>query len=541
MSLSAALIPQIRAIIAAAIEQQYQVSEFETVISYPEPNFGDYSTNAAFGLSKTLKMAPIQIAEALAARISHPDIEQVTAINGFINLRMKQSYWIKQLAAINRQFGSLDLGGGAKVQVEFISANPTGPLTLGNARGGYVGDVLASVLQRAGYMVTREYYFNNAGTQIRNLVGSVKAAAGLIPLTDDHYPGAYIADLAKEYATDLTTKSDTELAEQLTNAIFERYIRPAIDKMGIDYDHWFNESDLISSGAIIETLAALDTKQLTEEHDDALWLKSGQLGDSRDQRVLRKGSGDYTYLATDLAYHQNIFEVRQMDTSIKIWGSDHVGQVDSLRLAVKALLPEAKLEFLILQWVRLIKDGQEIKMSKRAGNFVTVEELVDEVGTDVARYLFLMRSTDTAMDFDLELAKEQSQKNPLYYVMYSYARANSLLEQAALRKLSPLSTIETLSAPEVALIRHLSRFPDLIAEIATTYEVHKLTFFGQMAAQLFHDLYESERIIDLDKAEACKRLYVIDRYHCFMLAFFDTLGIKPVERMHSTENIAPAK
>lgn len=538
MSTAENLIPIIRNLVADAIVQTFEIGDNTPEISYPDARFGDYTTNAAFALAKTLKKAPNQIAEQLAAAISHPDIDEAIAVNGFVNLKMHQNWWIKQLTAINRQFGTLEIGSNRKVQVEFISANPTGPLTLGNARGGYVGDVLARVLQRAGYQVTREYYFNNAGTQIRTLVASVKAAAGLIPKEDKHYPGAYIEDLAREYADDLKTKNDAELGLQITNAIFERYIRPAIDKMGIDYDHWFNESDLITSGALEETLSQLAAKKLTYERDGALWLATEALGADREERVLRKSNGDYTYLATDLAYHHNIFAARQMQRSIKVWGADHSGQVDSLQLAVRALLPEAKLEFLILQWVRLMRGGQEVKMSKRAGTFVTVEELVDEVGSDVARYLFLMRSTDTPMDFDLEVAKEQSQKNPLFYVMYSYARANSLLEQAALRKLTPLSTVESLSQPEIALIRHLSRFPDLIAELAASFEVHKLTFFGQQAATLFHDLYESERIIDLDKAEACKRLYVVDRYHCFMLAYFDTLGIKPVERMNSLDNAA---
>ncbi|HUC21003.1 MAG TPA: DALR anticodon-binding domain-containing protein, partial [Candidatus Polarisedimenticolaceae bacterium] len=226
----------------------------------------------------------------------------------------------------------------------------------------------------------------------------------------------------------------------------------------------------------------------------------------------------------------------QFDGAIKILGADHVDQFPSVRAAVLALHPDKQLEVVVMQWFRLMKDGSEVKMSKRLGQFITVEELVDEVGTDVARFMTLMRSADTGMDFDLELAKEQSQKNPLYYVMYSYARANSIIEQASRRGLTPISTLDHLSEYEVALVRHMSKFPRLIAEIAANYEVHHLTFFGVTAAKLFHDLYESERIIDLDKGKACRRLYVIKQYIIFMETYCGVIGITPVKRMeHHTE------
>jgi arginyl-tRNA synthetase len=524
---------QIRTIVAEAAKSTFSVGDAQPEISYPDPRFGDFATNLAFALAKTLKKAPKQIAEELAAGIKHADIQEATAVNGFINLKMTTGFWINQLHLVTAGYAANSQGDGQKLQVEFISANPTGPLTLGNARGGYLGDVLARVMVRNGYEVVREYYFNNAGTQIKTLVDSVKAAAGLLDKTDKHYPGEYIDELAKDFADKITTLPDKDLAKLLTETIFERWIKPAINKMGIGYDEWFNESDLITGGGFQKTLDELSQRKLVSEHDGAIWLNSASLGDNREERVLRKSNGDLTYLATDIAYHRNIFIDRKFNTSIKVWGADHAGQVDSLRLAVSSLVPDARLEFVLMQWVRLIRDGKEIKMSKRAGTYVTVEELIDEVGSDVARFLFLMRSADTAMDFDLEAAKEQTQKNPYYYVMYSYARASSLLQQASMRHLTPISTLEVLSQPEIALTRHLSRFPDLIADIGRDYSVHKLTFFGVETAQLFHDLYESERIIDLDKAEACKRLYVIERYINFMRVYFDLLGITPVEHMES--------
>jgi arginyl-tRNA synthetase len=247
--------------------------------------------------------------------------------------------------------------------------------------------------------------------------------------------------------------------------------------------------------------------------------------------VLEKSSGDVTYLGNDLAYHFNIFEQRKFDRAIKVWGADHAGQVPSLRLAVGHLFPDKFLDFVILQWVRLMRNGQEVKMSKRAGTYVTVEELIDEVGSDVARFFFLMRSADTAMDFDLDLAKEQSQKNPLFYVMYSYARANSIMEQAKLRRFSPVSTVEDLTGIEKALIRQISQLPQILEEIRQDYGVHRLTFFGIETAKLFHDLYEAEKIIDLDKAEASKKLYLIQQYITFMEVYFSLLGVTPVKKM----------
>lgn len=524
---------EIKSILSQSIEQNFG-QKIDPEVSYPDVKFGDFSTNAAFLLAKPLGSSPVEIAEKLAARINHEHIESANAVNGFINIRMTKAYWIEKLYQIDSKYGSSVVGTEKKLQVEFISANPTGPLTLGNARGGYLGDVIGRVMKHRGYSVTNEYYFNDAGTQIRNLVGSVKAAAGLTQKTEDHYPGEYIEELAKDFKSDLETKDDKELAKILTQVIFERWIKPSIDKMGITYDEWFNESSLVESGEFDKVLQLLEEKEMSYEKDGALWLASSKFGDERD-RVIKKSSGDVTYLGTDIAYHLNIFNRRGFDHAVKIWGADHAGQVPSLKLTIEQLAPGKKLDFVLMQWVRLIKDGQEVKMSKRAGTYVTVEELVDEVGSDVARFFFLQRSTDTAMDFDLDLAKEQSQKNPLYYVMYSYARAHSILKQASLRGLTPISSISDISDQELALIRYISRFPGVLEEVVQDYGVHRLTFFAMETAKLFHDLYESERIIDLDKGVASKRLYTIQKYTQFMRLLFGLIGVTPLDRMEHNE------
>jgi arginyl-tRNA synthetase len=522
--------------ITKLLAKRFAITDVEPEISYPEAQFGDFATNVAFSLAGRLKRSPQEIAAELAANLTGEDIATAEAVNGFINLRLTMARWISELKLIDPNYGHSASGEGRKVQVEFISANPTGPTTIGNARGGYIGETLSRVLDSQGYAVTREYYFNNAGTQIGKLLESVKAAAGLdVGAEDLQYRGGYIRELATEYKKELQTQSDAELKTLITQAILKRYIEPAIKKMGLSFDVWFNEQDLITDGRFSQTIEKLKAKGLVYEKDGAVWLDTGKLGVAREARVLVKSNGDPTYLAPDIAYHDDIFGQRKFDIAIKVLGADHFDQFPSVKAAVLALHPKAQLELAGFQWLRLMQDGQEVKVSKRLGQFVTIEELIDEVGPDVARFLTLMRSSDTSMDFDLNVAKEQSQKNPLYYVMYSYARAHSILEQASQRGLAPLDSIDRLSDEETALVRQMSRFPELLAQVARDFGVHRLTFFAIELAKLFHDLYESERIIDLDRGQASHRLYLIDRYIIFMQAYFQVMGITPVKRMEHAE------
>ena len=526
---------KIRTAVAKVIADRFKIGDIQPDISRPEPKFGDFATNVAFGLSRQLKRPPQEIASEIAAALPDDDISEATATGGSINITMHNAFWVSQLHAIKPDYGSGTLGKGQKVEVEFISANPTGPTTIGNARGGYIGDTLANVLATQGYAVTREYYFNNAGTQISKLVESVKVSAGLITsddvLKDVQYKGDYIEELAKEFKADLATKSDDQLAQLLTQAILERWIEPAIAAMGVHFDSWTNERDLVSDGRFAATIRKLKAKGLVFEREGASWLDTGKLGVKRDERVIVKSNGDPTYLGPDIAFHDDLFGPRGFDLSIKVLGADHIDQFPSVKAAVLALYPDKRLEAVVCQWFRLMRDGREVKISKRLGQFVTVEELIQEVGASVARFMTLMRTADTGMDFDLDVAKEQSQKNPLYYVMYSYARAHSILEQASARNLVPISTLSQVSDQELALVRYMTRFPELLQEIAGDYGVHRLTFYGIELAKLFHDLYESERIIDLNKGEACRRLYVIAQYVVFMKRYFEVLGITPVERM----------
>jgi len=520
---------EIVALLAKTIKAEFKL-ELEPEVDYADPQFGDFATNAPFAIAKQLVQNPREIAVKLAAAIKVPEVESAEAAGGgYVNIRLTDSVWLQELAKISPKYGSGSIGKGQKVQVEFISANPTGPLTLGNARGGFIGDVLARVLVHSGYNVTREYYFNDAGSQIGKLVESVKAAAGLIHPEEIQYKGEYIQKLADDFKADLKTKSDAELGQLMTQSILKEYLFPAIVNMNIGFDLWFNEKDLAGQPfeAAIERLKQVG---LYEEKDGAVWAKTSKLGDERDRPVV-KSNGDVTYLGSDIAYHLNIFEKRGFDKAIKVWGADHAGQVPSLKLTMQKLCPGKQLDFLILQFVRLMRDGQEVKMSKRAGTYVTTDELIEQVGADVARFFFLMRSADSHMDFDLSLAKEEGQKNPYWYVMYAYVRANSILTKAKAKGLEPGPGLAKIDDRQRNMAKLMSQLPELVESISHSFEVHRLTFFGTELAKLFHDYYEGKKILELPAKEAKNELYFVQQLQTFMRVYFEILGLKPAEKM----------
>lgn len=521
-------------VVQQAIKQAIKAAfnlEVEPQLQIAEAAHGDFSTNVAFQLAQRLKCSPADLAVDLAAKTKHSEIESAVAVGGYVNIRLQDSYWIAELQKINHEYGWSQVGKGQKVQVEFISANPTGPTTIGNARGGYIGDAIARVLESQGWDVTREYYFNNAGTQISKLIESVKVAAGLAETDDLQYRGDYIEELASDFAEELKTKSDEELRELLTQAILERWIKPALDQMGIHFDAWFNEQDLITDGRFQQTIDKLAKKGLVYEREGATWLDTGKLGVAREARVLIKSNGDPTYLAPDIAYHDDLFGNRGFKRAIKVLGPDHIDQFPSVRAAVLVLHSKAELEMAGHQWFRLIRNGHEVKVSKRLGQFVTISALIDEVGPDVARFITLSRAAESHMDFDLDLAREQSAKNPLFYVMYAYARSCSILEKAREKKLDTGNSISVLSSIERELIKTLSQWPQLLIDISNDYSVHRLTFYGQELAKLFHDFYESERIVDLPQDEASQKLFLVDQFRVFMEDYFKVLGIEPRQRM----------
>lgn len=549
---------EIKSAIQAAIQNTFDISDVKVELSYPDIQHGQLATNVAFRLAGQVKQPPQQVAESLAAAIAHPAIATATATGGFINISLTPQYWIERAAEITPEYGSSQVGKGHKIQVEFISANPTGPLTLGNGRGGYNGDVLANVLQSAGYQVEREYYLNDAGNQI-NLVRNSIYAVVLGRLTHqptDHirgYRGEYIEDWADKVIELIQKEHDNPAAlkpdqiEQLTHKYIDELgvigsmvdqIKASVARMGISFDNWFSELyNLHKTGKVKELVDGLVAGGQAVHKEGAIWLKDA--AEDGGDRVLQKADGSYTYLAADLAYHMDKFS-RGFNPVINLWGSDHAGQVPSIQHGLKLLNAPGELKILLFQLVRLIKDGKEFKVSKRAGTYVTMDELLDEVPSDVLRFFFLMRSYNTPMDLDLDLAKEQSQKNPMYYLMYSYARANSILEQARQKGLKPdaVGDLKNLTPQETALIRQITQLPQLLQEILADYGVHRLTFYGIEVAQLFHEFYESQKIIDLEPAEAQQRLAIIQVYITFMERYFGLLGITPIKKMEAGQTPA---
>ncbi len=524
--------------IAEAIKAKFKLElSAPPVVTYAQAGFGDFASNAPFQLAKQLGKAPKTIAEELAGIIKHPDLNQAEAAGaGYINLTMSESYWISRLEAIDSDYLRGDEGKGRKLQVEFISANPTGPLTLANARGGFLGDVLANVMAARGYEVTREYYVNDGGGQVDKLVDSLKAEVGLPIDGERQYVGDYVTELATQVDPS-AYKDDEKLSRDAVQALLGE-IKRVVGDLGIIFDEWASERELIESGATEKVIVELRAKGLVYSKDDAEWLASSKFGDERD-RVLVKADGGYTYLVNDLAYHLAIFGSRGYARAIKLWGADHAGQVASLKLTMEQLVPDARLDFVLMQFVRLIRGGKELKMSKRAGTYVTVEELLaaleEGVGrryaASVARWFFLMRSSDNRIDFDLDLASEQSQQNPYFYVMYAYARAHSILAKAKQNELVAASTTDELNAGELTLVRLMSRLPELVYDVSVDFEVHRLSFFGLELAKAFQEYYEGTRIIDLEAKQAAKKLYFVQQYIIFMDLYWALLGIEPVKRL----------
>ncbi len=501
-------------------------------------SFGDYSINAAFKIAKTFKKNPMEAAEIIVAKCKSSDTDLFVKIEisqpGFINFFLSEKYLQKQVEAIwekGKKYGEVNFGQNQKVQVEFISANPTGPLTLGNARGGFFGDVLASVLQKAGYQTEREFYINDAGEQVVKLGHSV--------LNDEQavYQGEYINELREQI--NVKNKSATEIGQEAANLILENMLKPAVAKMRIEFDHWFAESSLHQHNKVQKVIELLKAKNLTYEEGGALWFKSTQFGDDKD-RVLTKKDGQTTYLAADAAYHFNKFQERGFDRVINIWGADHHGDVARLKAIVEILGFKNQLDIILLQFVRLMKKGEEKRMSKRAGVYVTVEELIDEVGLDVAKFFFLMRSPDSHLNFDLSLAKEQSEKNPVYYVQYAYARICSILRKAQEDGVLPLGrdwsptkvgTPKLTYSSELDLIKQLIRLPEIIEDIAKDYQVQRLPQYALDLVRAFHKFYEECRVISEDKNLTQARLGLVKATQIVLKNILDLMGLSAPEKM----------
>lgn len=557
---------QIRLGVRAAIDKAVKACELpeamlpdaQIPLEVPrEEAFGDWSTNIALTSAKVARMAPRQIAEIIVKYLETEGtyIAKVEIAGpGFINFHLDPRWLTRVVVDIERcgaNYGRVDLGKGQKLQVEFVSANPTGPLHIGHGRGAVVGSVLANLLAAAGYDVQKEYYINDAGNQIKNFGLSLDAryrqALGQdVPVPEDGYHGEdlreLMAEVAAEHGDYYLSLSDQERQELFIKMALERKlndIKNDLAEFGVTFDHWFSESSLHESGAIAETIKQLQANGNIYEADGALWLKSTAYGDDKDRVVIRE-NGVPTYLAADLAYHKNKFD-RGFDKVINIWGADHHGYIPRMKAGVAALGRNPDdLEVLIVQLVNLIRDGQPVMMSKRTGKLVTLAEVIEEVGKDAARYFFIMRSADSHLDFDLNLAAAQTDENPVFYIQYAHARIASILRQAAelgiiLAGSHPQAAgvnVQLLETPsERALLKKLAFWPEEVRIAAANLEPHRIARYAHELAGLFHSFYNAVRVLTDDPQLTAARLVLVEVTGVVLRVVLEMLGISAPERM----------
>jgi len=536
---------QLQQLIQQAIKSAFGIDfNLEKIkVDYPPEGMGDFSTNVALLLAKEVGRGPMEVAEELKAVCSGPtarpqrdadgplQFEKIeVAPPGFLNLYLAEKAVQEAVQKINKEknkFGDSKFGEGKKIHLDFVSANPTGPVTVGNARGGSMGDVLANIFQKVGFEPYREYYVNDAGNQIRILGHSI--------LGDEEaqYKGKYIDDLREK----IQKKDPEEIGGEAVKIILEEIIKPSMEKFGIKFDNYFSEKDLIASGKADEAINELKEKDFIYEKEGAQWFKATEFGDDKD-RVVVKSTGEKTYFGSDIGYHKNKFE-RGFDHLVDVWGADHHGDVTRVKGAVEALGYGEKLDILLNQLLRVIKDGKEVRISKRTGTYVSLDDLIDEVGCDATRFFFLMHSADTHMTFDLDLAKEKSEKNPVYYVQYAHARIASILSRFARsgivgRKAEGLSRaqLSELHPKERALIFELLKFPDLVEEISKNYAVHYLPQYAIGLADKFHSFYNDCKVIDEANPElTAARLELVKVVQIVLAEVLRLMGISAPEKM----------
>ncbi len=515
------------------------------------PEHGDFATNIAMVMARAEKKAPRQIAESLVASLGQsPLLEKIEIAGpGFINFTLAAVCWyevLDDIMARGRNYGTSRVGQGQKVQVEFVSANPTGPLHIGHGRGAAVGDAVASILQAAGFDVQREYYVNDAGNQVATLGRSIwlrlrELHGEQVDFPEDGYQGEYIRELAasmRDESPELARLEETQAIKKCSaygvSKILD-WIAADLKAFGITFDNWFSEQSLYDRNMVEIELAKLAGKGLSYEQDDAVWLRTTCFGDDKD-RVLIKSDGSPTYFASDVAYHMEKFD-RGFDRVIDVWGADHHGYVPRMKAVVAGLgHPPEDLEVLLIQMVNLLRDGQPFTMGKRSGNFVTLHEVVDEVGKDACRFFFLMRRSDSQLDFDLELAKRQSNDNPVYYVQYAHARVCSInrtaQEQGVDLPACGTADLACLTlAEELALAKHLARYPETVVGAAQSCEPHRIVYYLQELAAQFHSYYNSQRVLVEDAKVAGARLYLVNGVRIVLTNALNLLGVDAPERM----------
>ncbi|WP_342577965.1 arginine--tRNA ligase [Psychrobacillus sp. FSL K6-2843] len=512
---------------------------------------GDYATNIAMQLTKIAKKNPRQIAEAIIGNLNMDGtmMEKVDIAGpGFMNITVRKDYLqdvVKAVLTEEENYGRTKSGAGEKIQVEFVSANPTGDLHLGHARGASVGDSLCNVLDFAGYDVSREYYINDAGNQINNLAVSIEVryfeALGMEKeMPEDGYRGQDIidiaADIAKEHGDKFVHMSDEERFQAFRThglKVELAKLQKDLSDFRVSFDNWFSETSLYEGGKIDIALNKLRENGHIFEEEGATWLRSTTFGDDKD-RVLIKSDGSFTYLLPDIAYHENKL-ARGFDQLINIWGADHHGYIPRMKAAFEALGYEReKLEVSVIQMVQLYKDGEKMKMSKRTGKAVTMRELVEEVGLDAVRYFFGMRSGDSHMDFDLDLAVSQSNENPVYYAQYAHARICSILRSAETQGMkASTNSLELLqSEKELDLLKKIGDFPQVVADAAKLRAPHRVATYIQELAATFHSFYNADKVLNADNVPLSEaRLALVTSARQTIANALKLIGVSAPEKM----------
>lgn len=523
----------------------------EEALERPQnPDHGDYASSFPLKLARAARSNPMELALDLVKLMdTGSNVADITVASpGFINFTLKNSWLTEQVNYIleaGERFGDSNIGQGSSIQIEFVSANPTGPLHVGNGRGAILGSVLASVFSSAGYRVEQEYYVNDAGTQINTFYRSLYARYQQVlnidaPMPPDGYQGTYITDLAREIAAEkgdyfLKLSEDESVKEigQIGLNKMLAQIRQDLEMLRVKFDVWFSELSLYQSGLYAKVTDMLRKNNYLAEREGATWFVSTAMGDDKDNVVVR-GDGSPTYFASDIAYHYDKFVQRNFDKVINIWGADHQGHVSRMKAVVSALgIDPDRLDVILYQLVTLCRGNEVVRLSKRSGDIITLREVVEEVGADACRFFFLSRSTDSQMDFDLELAKKQSQDNPVYYIQYAHARISSILRLAHEKDIDYSDGDAALltSEAELTLIRKMLRLSEIVETIVQTSEPHHLTYYAQDLATVFHSFYKQCRVITDDKELTKARLKLVKATQVVLAKSFRLMGITAPDKM----------
>jgi arginyl-tRNA synthetase len=544
-------------LLAAAVSKAQESGKLPSVavpeitIEHPQNHeHGDYASSLPLKLARATGTSPLAIAEALVGLVPPaPEITSVTvAPPGFINFTLNDAWMAQQVEAIllaGSSYGNIDLGQSSRVQIEFVSVNPTGPLHVGHGRGAILGNTLANTLAVAGYRVEKEYYVNDAGSQMdafyRSLYARYQQALRVdAEMPADGYLGDYITDLAKEIIADegdrFLSLPPEKAVPQLGKIGLSRMIaqiKGDLELLGVNFDVWFSEQSLFDKGQYKKVMELLRQGDYIAEREEATWFVSTALGEDKDNVVVRS-DGSPTYFATDIAYHYNKFIERKFDKVINIWGADHQGHISRMKAVVQALgISPERLVVIISQMVTLCRGGEVVKVSKRSGDLITLREVIDEVGADACRFFFAARSADSQMDFDLELAKKQSADNPVYYVQYAHARIASILRLAEERKINYAGGDVSLltTEPELTLIRRMLLLPEMVEVVAQTLEPHHLAYYAQELATVFHSFYKQCRVVSDDEVLSKARLKLVAAAKITLARTLHLMGMTAPDKM----------